>query len=81
MAEDFAKNGRNAIVRVREDDPSTYLRIVAALMPKDVNLHAPTDIEPAAIFDQLRELVGRASERTLPAIPVFEGPPRPGKSH
>lgn len=42
MADDFAQHGKAAIVKVREEDPSKYLSVVAQLVPKetDVNLKA-----------------------------------------
>lgn len=36
LAADFAKNGEAAIEAVRKDDPAAYLRLVAVLVPKNV---------------------------------------------
>lgn len=38
LADDFAAHGVRAIETVRADDPSTYLRLVASLMPKELHL-------------------------------------------
>jgi hypothetical protein len=38
MAEDFDKNGRHAIVRMREERPSDYIRAIASLMPKELEV-------------------------------------------
>ena len=38
LAEDFEANGTAAIERCREDDPAAYLRLVASLVPKKVNV-------------------------------------------
>lgn len=36
---DWEENGADAIADVREDDPSTYLRVAASLLPKELNLN------------------------------------------
>lgn len=36
MAGDFAENGIAAIEKVRKEDPSTYVRVIAGLLPKEV---------------------------------------------
>jgi hypothetical protein len=36
IAFDFSKNGADAIRSVRETDPSTYIRVVASLVPKQL---------------------------------------------
>lgn len=40
VLEDFRAFGAHAIERVREDDPSTYLRVVASLLPKDIKVES-----------------------------------------
>lgn len=35
---DFEQGGPAAIKRVREEDPSTYLRVAAALLPKETTV-------------------------------------------
>lgn len=41
LAEDFEAHGKSALVKVREGDPSTYLRVVASLQPKEIEVKAP----------------------------------------
>lgn len=36
LLEDFEQHGVNAIEQVRREDASTYLRVVAGLLPKEV---------------------------------------------
>lgn len=38
LAEDFEQHGRTAIARVREDRPADYLRVIASLMPKEIDV-------------------------------------------
>ena len=40
LCDDFIKHGADAIVKVREEDPSTYLRVCATIIPKDIELNA-----------------------------------------
>lgn len=58
LRDDFEANGVVAIVKVREDRPQDYLRVIASLMPKDLNLNvnnldAATDDE---LVQRLRDL-------------------------
>jgi hypothetical protein len=64
VVRDWRKHGAKVLTRVREDDPSTYLRVVASLLPKDLNVNVNVDIDPAAITEKLQELVDRESGRT-----------------
>ena len=36
LANDWAAGGADVVARVRATDPSTYLRVVASILPKDV---------------------------------------------
>jgi hypothetical protein len=41
LCADFEENGMAAIVRCRVEDPSTYVRLIASLLPKQIlNEHA-----------------------------------------
>jgi hypothetical protein len=47
LAEDFERHGKKAIVKTREADPATYLKVCAALVPKEMSVevkHSFTDI-------------------------------------
>ena len=46
LAEDFAKYGRAAIMRAREEDPLGYLRVIASVMPKELELRRPLEGMP-----------------------------------
>lgn len=43
LAEDWQEHGKEAMQRVRKEDPSTYLRVAASLLPKDIKLTSDTD--------------------------------------
>lgn len=38
LAADFEKNGAQAIERCREEDPTGYVKVIAGLLPKEVEL-------------------------------------------
>jgi hypothetical protein len=39
LCADFDKHGAASIVNMRENDPSGYVKVVAGLVPKDVNMN------------------------------------------
>ena len=58
LADDFEQHGRVAIVRMREDDPAAYVRCVASLMPRELEVSRPLehipDDELLAMIEVLR---------------------------
>lgn len=43
LAEDFAIHGKVAISETRENSPAQYLKIVASLMPKELEIKRPLE--------------------------------------
>lgn len=41
LSEDFAKNGKATIVKVRREKPAIYMQVVASLLPKEVQITTP----------------------------------------
>jgi hypothetical protein len=41
LCDDFDKHGVVALRRVREEDPSTYARVVAGILPKEIEIKRP----------------------------------------
>ncbi len=67
LAEDFETHGKSAIVRAREEDPVGYMKVVAGLLPKQVEQTKPmddlTDAELVAGIALLRaRLTGAAGD-------------------
>lgn len=60
LAEDFRAHGKSVIEKVRSKDPSTYLRVVASLVPKDVVLSAD---------DALSAVLLAVADRPRPVLP------------
>lgn len=44
LAADFKKHGKSVIERVREESPDVYLRLVAQLVPKDLDVKHSGDV-------------------------------------
>ncbi len=40
LARDYEKHGVDAIARMREAEPGSYVKVIAALLPKDVHVEA-----------------------------------------
>ncbi|WGR67834.1 MULTISPECIES: DUF5681 domain-containing protein [unclassified Bradyrhizobium] len=56
---DWTKNGANVLERVRETDPSTYLRVLFAIIPRNVELSIENRTGPmdAVEMQAMRRLV------------------------
>jgi hypothetical protein len=62
LYDDFAAHGPAAIERVREEDPATYLRVIASLVPKEVkSTSGPFD----ALSDEELEALAAAARAAL----------------
>jgi hypothetical protein len=55
LYEDFLIHGESAIIAAREKDPATYLRIIASLLPKEVEMKRPLE---GLSEEQLYEAIG-----------------------
>jgi hypothetical protein len=81
LADDFDQHGRAAIIRMREEDPAAYVRLVAQLMPKEFEINRPldglTDDELYAAIDRLRSQLAqeRASESPPDGSPTIDESP------
>ena len=67
LSEDFAAHGKEAIIQCRAEKPDVYLRVVASLFPKELQVQRPlddlSDEELEAGIALLRQELGKA--RTL----------------
>ena len=72
IAKDWKEHGKAAIVAARQDDPATYLKVVASLLPKDVNINA--DLSEA--FVRMLDVISNDAARTV-ATGVAEQPEQP----
>jgi hypothetical protein len=64
LSQDFERHGIRTIAKMREEKPDAYVRVVADLVPKDVNLnHGATD-SFAAIWQHIS--TGKAPAKGTP---------------
>jgi hypothetical protein len=74
LAESFEQHGRQAIQAVMVFDTAKYLQIIAAQLPKQVELTRPldelSDEDLAYLIATLKERVPAKPEETLPAPTV-----------
>ena len=70
LADDFDEHGKEVVARVRKDDPSTYLRVFASLMPKELEFTDPfksmSDEKLAVAIDALTESLRERADQ--PAV-------------
>jgi hypothetical protein len=69
LNEDFAQHGVAVIERVRTEKPAEYLKIVASLVPRDINLNPPgiedlTDDELVDALEQIRLVASLMTAKT-----------------
>jgi hypothetical protein len=75
LADSFDEHGAAAIEEVRTKDPSTYVRVVASLLPKEVEVSRPLDKwSEAELADMIEKL-----EALLETPPEAE--PAPKQTH
>lgn len=81
LAADFEKHGKVAIQTCRIEDPAAYLRVICALMPKEIELTRPfddlTDQELDAACEALRA-IAVASHRGAGTIASSDAQPAEG---
>lgn len=70
LQEDFAEHGKEAITATRTEKPDQYLKVIASLVPKDINLNV-NEFEGKSDDDIRREL--RELAATLSAFVGAEG--------
>jgi hypothetical protein len=63
LAEDFEKHGAAVIERVRQERPADYIKVVASLLPKDLNLNVTKldDLTDEQLLERLRSLTKQAA--------------------
>jgi hypothetical protein len=70
LSEDFATHGPAVIEKVRTDKPDAYLKIVASLLPKDINLNVRPLEELSD--DQLLARLAQLTEMAKPLLVKLE---------
>lgn len=63
LADDFEAHGKDMVARVREEDPAAYLRVVASLAPKEMEISRPLDGISDDVLDMVIAAVTAALDR------------------
>ena len=62
LGEDFDQHGAATIIRMREEDPAAYVKVVASLLPKQLSIQSEerelTDVELERRIRQTAEVLG-----------------------
>jgi hypothetical protein len=64
-------HGRDALERVARDEPATLLKVVASLMPRDVDINLTATVDSASFAERFRaavELLGNAPQAKMCTI-------------
>jgi hypothetical protein len=63
LAEDFERHGAAVIERVRQEQPAVYIKVVAGLLPKDLNLNVNNldSLSDEQLLTRLRALTKQAA--------------------
>src|ERR1700747_64855 len=65
LAADFDEHGKSAIVKCREDKPEAYIKAIAALCPKEVEIKNPLqELKDDELLTAVRALEGFLAART-----------------
>jgi hypothetical protein len=65
---DWKQHGLQVIEAVRETRPQDYLKVIAAILPKDVNVHVSEAQEMSD--EQLRERIARLNDIIAPFLGI-----------
>jgi hypothetical protein len=56
LHEDFEQHGAQAIAKVREEDTSTYIRVIASILPKELKVESASALTDQQLSVRIREL-------------------------
>jgi hypothetical protein len=71
LHDDFTAHGISAIAEVREKTPHHYMKVIASILPKELNIRIEDELSDSELDDRIRQLaaalrleagVGNASE-------------------
>lgn len=67
LADDFEKDGRAAIVACRENKPDAYIKAIAALCPKEIEVKSPLqELKDDELLNAVRALESFLATRPPP---------------
>jgi hypothetical protein len=56
LFDDFSQHGPAAIARVREEDPTAYVKVVASLLPREIKVDDMRELTDDELMARIRQL-------------------------
>jgi len=75
LREAWEQHGATALARCAEEEPGQFCRIVASLLPKDINVNASIGVNAQSVLENFRMAVaalGNAPPARLPSLKVID---------
>ncbi|MGC2779990.1 MAG: hypothetical protein WA418_30560 [Bradyrhizobium sp.] len=74
LRDEWECHGPDIIARVARDEPGTLLKVIASLLPKDININQTVEVNAAGFLDNFRQAVamlGNEPPKSLPKAKVI----------
>jgi hypothetical protein len=71
----WQERGAEALRRCAEEEPAQFVRVVASLLPKDVNINANVGVNAQSVLETFRaavEALGNRPPAALPKVRVID---------
>lgn len=68
LKEDFDEFGKEAIALAREEDPLGYVKVIAGLIPKDINLNTKDGVFDELSDDELSTIISTLKEHLFSTL-------------
>lgn len=72
LREVWEEVGIDALRRCAEEEPGQFVRVVASLMPRDLNINATLGIDPSNVLANFRAAVQALGNEPPPALPQMK---------
>jgi AcrR family transcriptional regulator len=78
VVRNFELYGEETIERVRQEDPATYLRVAAGLLPKELHVNVAHDLSIESFAERFKDLIARATGKPLALLEAAQSPTNNG---
>lgn len=69
----WEQHGTTALARCAEEEPAQFCRIVASLLPKDINVNASVGLNAQSVLETFRTAVAALGNEPPPRLPSLKG--------
>jgi hypothetical protein len=69
----WERDGPDVIARVARNDPAALLKVIASLMPRDLNINATVGVNSASVLETFRHAVQALGNATARLPKVING--------